>query len=75
MLRMILACYIEFEERVGLMNYAGIKSTAYDVVKKYCNEKIGTFTSSDVINSCPSAGRSSVIASLKKLAEEGVIQK
>lgn len=75
MLRMILACYIEFEERVGLMNYAGIKSTAYDVVKKYCNEKIGTFTSSDVINSCPSAGRSSVIASLKKLTEEGVIQK
>lgn len=39
MLRMILACYIEFEERVGLMNYAGIKSTAYDVVKNIAMKK------------------------------------
>jgi Fic family protein len=75
MLQMILACYIDFEERVGLMNPTGMKNTAYDVVKKYASGKVGRFTSSEVISSCPSAGRSSVIASLKKLTAEGYIRK
>ena len=34
MLQAILACYIEFEERVGLMDESGDNSTAYDIVKK-----------------------------------------
>ena len=73
MLQAILACYIEFEERVGLMDESGDNSTAYDIVKKYTEEKIGRFTGADVVAHCPSIGRSSALAALKKLTEEGYI--
>ena len=73
MLRVILACYTDFEERVGLMSDRGAGSTAYDIVKKYTEEKIGKFTGADVVDHCPSIGRSSALAALKKLTEEGVI--
>ncbi len=73
MLMVILACYTEFENRVGLMEKAGSTSTAYDVVKKYVKDKVGKFTGSDVVVNCPSIGRSSALAALKKLTEEGVI--
>ena len=43
MLQVILACYKELEERVGLMNENGNGSTAYDIVKKY-TEKHSTIT-------------------------------
>ena len=69
MLQVILACYTEFEERVGLMAESG--STAYDIVKKYTEEKIGKFRGADVVAHCPSVGRSSALAALKKLTEEG----
>ena len=71
MLQVILACYIEFEERVGMMRYSASK--AYDVVKHYIEEKIGKFTGSDVVSHCPAIGRSSALAALKKLTEEGFI--
>lgn len=71
MLQVILACYTEFEERVGLMAESG--STAYDIVKKYTEEKIGKFRGADVVAHCPSVGRSSALAALKKLTEEGRI--
>ena len=71
MLQVILACYVEFEERVGLMNDAGVKSTAYDVVRAYSEQKVGKFTGIDVIASCPSAGRSALLKALGKLVEEG----
>ena len=73
MLQVILACYTEFEERVGLMAENGNSSTAYDIVKKYTEEKIGKFTGADVVAHCPSIGRSSALAALKKLIEEGLI--
>jgi Fic family protein len=73
MLMVILACYTEFEDRVGLMEKAGASSTAYDVVKKYVADKIGKFTGAEVIANCPSIGRSSALAALKKLTDEGVI--
>lgn len=75
MLSVILACYTEFEERVGMVSAAGAKSSAYDIVKKYTEEKIGRFTGADVIAHCPSIGRSSVLAALKQLVEEGVIER
>lgn len=43
MLQVILACYKELEESVGLMNENGNGSTAYDIVKKY-TEKHSTIT-------------------------------
>lgn len=73
MLQVILACYTEFEERVGLMAESGSGSTAYDVVKRYTEEKIGKFIGADVVAHCPSVGRSSVLAALKRLTEEGLI--
>lgn len=42
-------------------------------MKKYTEEKIGKFTSADVIAHCPSIGRSSALSALKKLTEEGLI--
>ena len=73
MLQVILACYMEFEERVGLFSENGLGRTAYDIVKRYTEEKIGKFTASDVIAHCPKIGRSSTLAALKKLKEEGII--
>lgn len=73
MLQVILACYTEFEERIGWMTESRKNSTAYDIVKKYIEEKIGKFTGADVVAHCPSIGRSSALAALKKLAEEGYV--
>lgn len=75
MLKIILACYTEFEERVGMMNDRGVKSSAYDMVKSYVLNKLGKFTGADVISACPGAGRSAILAALKKLTEEGMIVK
>lgn len=75
MLQVILSCYIEFEDRVGLMTASGEKSTAYDIVKAFIGEKIGKFTGTEVVAHCPSIGRSSVLAALKRLTEEGYIVK
>ena len=75
MLHVILACYTEFEERVGLMGESNAKSSAYDIVKKYAQEKIGTFTSAEVLEHCPMLGRSSVLAALKQLTAEGLIKR
>lgn len=73
MLEVILACYTEFEERVGMMSESENRSNAYDIVRKYTEEKIGRFTGAEVLAHCPKIGRSSVLASLKKLTEEGII--
>ena len=55
------------------MSESGSGSTAYDIVKRYTEEKIGKFTGADVVAHCPSIGRSSALAALKKLTEEGKI--
>ena len=73
MLQVVLACYLEFEERVGLVGASCVKHSSYDVVRRYVENKIGMFTGAEVISNCPTAGRSSVLAALKKLVDEGVI--
>lgn len=75
MLQVILSCYVDFEERVGMMQSSGAKSTTYDVIKAYADSKIGKFTSADIIANCPSVGRSSALAALKKLTDEGYLTK
>ena len=72
MLQVILACYIEFEDRVGMMRGSST-SKAYDIVRQYVEEKIGKFTGADVVSHCPGISRSSALAALKKLTEEGFI--
>lgn len=75
MLQMLLACYTEFEERVGVMEDAGVKSSAYDVVKIYAGNKLGKFTAADVLVNCPSVGRTSAFNALRKLTKEGYLEK
>ena len=75
MLQVLLASYLEFEERVGVMDDTGVKSSSYDVVKAYVETKIGKFTPADVLVNCPGVGRTSVFNALKKLNEEGFIDK
>ena len=74
MLQVILACYKEFEERVGLMSEKN-RSTVYDVVKNYVTEKIGKFTGAEVIAACPIGSRSAVLNALNKLTKEDMIIK
>ena len=75
MLQVVLASYLEFEERVGVIDGTGVKSSSYDVVKVYVENKIGKFTPADVLANCPGVGRTSVFNALKKLNEEGFIDK
>lgn len=75
MLQMILACYVEFEERVDIMNEKGTRGTAYDIVKVYMMGKIGKMTGAEVISACPGVGRSAALSAIKKLTEEGLILK
>ena len=39
------------------MSDTGNGSTAYDIVKKYIEEKVGKFTGADVVAHCPSIAR------------------
>ncbi|MDO4274507.1 MAG: Fic family protein [Eubacteriales bacterium] len=75
MLQVILACYVEFEERVGMMSASRKKSTAYDIVKAFMLQKIGKTTSAEVMAGCPSVGRTAVLAAIKRLADESEIVK
>ena len=72
MLKVILASYLEFEERVGMMSETS-RSSAYDIVKAYVNGKIGKFTGAEAVANCPSIGRASVLGALKKLVDEGIV--
>lgn len=89
MLGVILACYREFESRVNIVSDTTVlfetetgkkkaitlKSKAYDIVKASVDTKIGKFTKRDIVNICPSISEKSVEASLKKLLDEGYIEK
>jgi Fic family protein len=75
MLGVILACYRDFERRITISAAVGQKSTAYDIVKVYTDNKLGTFTKQDVLKNCPSIGKASVEAALKRLVEEHYIEK
>ena len=55
------------------MSDTGNVSTAYDIVKKYTERKIGKFTGAEVVAHCPSIGSSSALAAIKKLTEEGLV--
>lgn len=73
MLGIILSCYRDFEKRVMIVHKAGAKSTSYDIVKVYIQERLGRFSKQEVLAGCPSLGSSSVESALKKLVEEGTL--
>jgi len=68
----ILAAYRDFEDRVNLVSK---KLSAFEMVEKAVNNKIGKFTKSDIMEMCPEIGRASVENALKRLCDEGKIEK
>ena len=72
MLGIILAAYRDFENRIALLDD---KLPALEQVRIAIDEKIGKFTKSEIMELVPGVGRASVENSLKKLTEEGVIDK
>ena len=72
LLGIILSCYRDFEARVDMM---GKRSTAYDTVRKAVSDTLGRFTKKEILERCPSLKRSSVENALKKLCEEGYIER
>ncbi|MDD6698409.1 MAG: hypothetical protein PUE51_08725 [Veillonellaceae bacterium] len=75
MLAIILSCYKEFEYRLHIAEQSGTRSTSYDIVKTCIAQKIGTFSKQEILAECPSIGRSSVEAALRKLVAEGELDK
>ena len=89
MLGVILACYREFEERVkiigestevvetknGRKKSVTVRSTAYDIVKAAVDTTLGKFTKKEITNICPSISEKSVEAALKRLVDEGYVEK
>ena len=68
----ILAAYRDFEERVNIVSK---KMSAFEMVEKAVNLKLGKFTKSDIMELCPEIGRASVENALKKLCDDGIIEK
>ena len=68
----ILAAYRDFEERVNIVSK---KMSAFEMVEKAVKSKLGKFTKSDIMELCPEIGRASVENALKKLCEDGIIEK
>lgn len=72
LLGVILSCYRDFEERVILIDD---KLPAIEAVRSAVDTRIGKFTKKDILEYVPSFSRASVENSLKKLVEEGYIEK
>lgn len=72
LLRIILAAYRDFEERVDLV---GEKQPAIEVVRKAVCRKMGKFTKSDIMELCPTIGKTSVESSIKQLVDAGELVK
>lgn len=72
LLRIILAAYRDFESRFTLVDD---RLPAIEQVRSVVREQIGMFTKSEIAELAPGIGKASVENSLKKLAEEGAIER
>ena len=72
LLRIILAAYRDFEDRVDLVSE---KLPAAEIVRRAIYRKIGKFTKSDIMELCPTIGKTSVESSIKLLVDKGVLIK
>ncbi len=70
MLRIILAAYRDFEERV---EFVSEKLPAKEIVRRAVYRKMGKLSKGDIAELCPSIGIKSVELALKQLVEEGVL--
>ena len=51
----------------------GEKSPAIEVVRRAVESRLGKFTKTDILELCPTLGKTSVESSLKKLVEQGIL--
>lgn len=72
LLRIILAAYKAFEDRFSIVEN---KLSAVEMVRKATLQKLGRFTKQDIRELCPSLSISSIEGSLRKLVEEGELQR
>ncbi len=72
LLGIILAGYKEFEDRFSIVEE---KLPAIELVRKAISQKIGRFTKQDIRELCPTLSLSSIEGSLRKLVDEGEIQR
>lgn len=70
MLRIILAAYRDFEDRVDM---ASEKLPTLEIVRRACGQSIGKFTKTDLMALCPTISKSSVENAIKKLIEEDIL--
>ena len=68
----IIAAYRDFEDRVDIVSD---RVSALAMVKKVISNLIGKFTKTQIAELCPSLSVKSIESSLKKLADENVIEK
>ena len=72
LLRIILVAYRDFEDRVDLVSE---KLPAVEIVRRAIYMKIGKFTKSDIMELCPTIGKTSVESSIKLLVDKGILIK
>ena len=72
LLKIILSAYRDFEDRINLVSE---KLPAIEIVRKAVYGKIGKFTKSEIIELCPTIGKTSVESSIKKLVDDGTLIK
>lgn len=72
LLGIILSAYRDFESRVDLFDE---KLPTIELVRRAVGDKIGKFTKSEIMEMVPSIGKASVENTLKKLTEDGAIQR
>ena len=72
LLQIILAAYRDFEDRVDLVSE---KLPAAEIVRRAIYRKIGKFTKSDIMELCPTIGKTSVESSIKLLVDKGILIK
>ena len=72
MLRIILAAYRDFEERVEII---GEKLPAKEIVRRAVYSKIGKIYKNDIVELCPQISVKSVEVAIRQLTEEGTLIK
>ena len=72
-LQILLACYMDLENRIT--HDSATPHSAYEAVRTYAQSQIGAFRGIDALAACPKAGRSAVLAALKRLTQEGALRK
>ena len=72
LLRIIMFAYRDFEDRIDLVSE---KLPAIEIVRRAVYKKIGKFTKSDMMELCPTIGKTSVESSIKMLVNRDILVK